>query len=52
MVRVTRTALAKGRHLGRFFAALPLIALFLTVGAYGEMVGYLFGPGTSLERVE
>ncbi len=52
MARVTRTALSKGRHLSRFFAALPLIALFLTVGAYGEMVGYLFGPGTSLERVE
>ncbi len=52
MARVTRTALAKGRHLGRFVAALPLIALFLTIGAYGEMVGYLFGPGASLERVE
>ena len=52
MARITRTALAKGRHLGRFAAALPLVALFLTVGAYGEMLGYLFGPGTSLERVE
>jgi hypothetical protein len=52
MSRITRTALAKGRHLGRFAAALPLVALFLTVGAYGEMLGYLFGPGTSLERVE
>lgn len=52
MARVTRTALAKRRHLGRFAAALPLIALFLTVGAYGEMLGYLLGPGTSLERVE
>jgi hypothetical protein len=52
MARITRTALAKGRHLGRFAVALPLVALFLTVGAYGEMLGYLFGPGTSLERVE
>jgi hypothetical protein len=52
MARITRTALAKKRHLGRFAAALPLIAVFLTVGAYGEMLGYLLGPGSSLERVE
>ncbi len=51
-LRVTRTALAKGRHLGRFAASLPLIALFYTVGAAGEMVGYLIGPGESLSRVE
>jgi hypothetical protein len=52
LLRVTKTALAKRRHLGRFFAALPLIAVFLTVGAFGEMLGYLFGPGSSLGRVE
>jgi glycosyltransferase involved in cell wall biosynthesis len=52
ILRVTRTALAKRRHLGRFVASLPLIALFLTVGAYGEMIGYLCGPGSSLGRVE
>jgi hypothetical protein len=52
MLRVTRTALAKGRHHGRFAASVPLIALFYTVGAAGEMIGYLFGPGDSLGRVE
>ncbi len=52
MLRVTRTALAKGRHLKEFAAAMPLIALFLAIGAYGEMLGYLFGPGSSLGRVE
>ena len=52
MLRVTRTALAKGRHLKEFATAVPLIALFLTVGAYGEMLGYLLGPGSSLGRVE
>jgi hypothetical protein len=52
LARVARTALAKGRHLGWFAASLPLVALFLTVGAVGEMVGYLLGPGSSLERVE
>jgi hypothetical protein len=29
-----------------------LIALFYTVGAAGEMIGYLIGPGDSLSRVE
>jgi hypothetical protein len=50
--RVTRTALAKKRHLGRFAASIPLIVLFYTVGAAGEMIGYLIGPGDSLSRVE
>jgi hypothetical protein len=51
-LRVTRTAVAKRRHLGRFAACLPLIGLFHTVGAAGEMIGYLIGPGDSLSRVE
>lgn len=51
-LRVARTALAKRRHLARFAACLPLIALFYTVGAAGEMVGYLIGAGDSLSRVE
>ena len=50
--RVVRIALAKRRKLGMFAACLPLIALFLTVGAFGEMVGYLAGTGSSLDRVE
>jgi hypothetical protein len=50
--RVVRTVLHKRRHLGRFVLASPLVVLFLTVGACGEMIGYLFGPGTSLEKVE
>ena len=51
-LRVTRQALAKRRHLGHFAASMPLIALFYTVGAAGEMIGYLVGPGDSLSRVE
>jgi hypothetical protein len=52
MARVVKTVLKKRRHLGRFVLAAPLVALFLTVGACGEMIGYLFGPGQSLEKVE
>jgi hypothetical protein len=51
-LRVARQALAKKRHLGHFAASMPLIALFYTVGAAGEMIGYLIGPGDSLSRVE
>ena len=50
--RVVRTVLRKRRHLGRFVLAAPLVVLFLTVGACGEMIGYLFGAGASLEKVE
>ena len=50
--RVARTVLGKRRHRGRFAVASPLVALFLTVGAVGEMVGYLIGPGGSLDQVE
>ena len=52
LARIARQAVGKRRNLGRFAACLPLIALFLTVGAAGEMIGYLIGPGRSLERVE
>jgi len=51
-LRVAKTALTKRRHLGKFAACLPLIALIYTVGAAGEMIGYLIGPGDSLGRVE
>jgi hypothetical protein len=50
--RLMRTLLWKRRHLGRFVLVSPLVVLFFTVGAWGEMMGYLFGPGTSLEKVE
>lgn len=52
LLRVARNALRKRASLARFAACLPLIGLFLTVGAFGEMIGYLVGPGDSLARVE
>ena len=51
LARTARTAASKGR-LGEFARCLPLLALFFVVGAIGEMVGYLIGPGRSLDRVE
>jgi hypothetical protein len=50
--RVTRTVLKKRRRIGLFVLASPLVFMFLTVGAFGELVGSLFGPGASLEKVE
>lgn len=50
--RVVGTVLAKRRNLGRFALVAPIVGLFLTVGAVGEMVGYLVGPGRSLDFVE
>jgi hypothetical protein len=52
MARIVRTVLRKRRHVGRFVLAAPLVLLFLTVGACGEMIGSLCGSGASLERVE
>jgi hypothetical protein len=50
--RLTRAVISKRRDLGRFLLVFPLVVLFLTVGAVGEMVGYLLGAGDSLEKVE
>ena len=52
LARAILQATRKRRNLGKFAACLPLLALFFTVGAIGEMIGYLAGPGASLDRVE
>ena len=51
-LRVSKTVFAKKRELGWFLVCLPLIFLFFSVGAIGESLGYAFGSGSSLERVE
>ena len=41
------------KRLGReFLSALPYLTLFVVVWAWGEFLGYLFGPGESLTRIE
>ncbi len=40
------------RHRVIFLRALPLLALFTLSWSLGELIGYLLGPGDSLEKVE
>ena len=49
--RMARNVLSRGRDRGRFFLATPLILLYVTVWAFGELVGYVFGGGRSLLKV-
>ena len=42
----------KGVHRGEFLRSLPLIALFVTGWAAGEVVGAWFGPGDALGKVK
>lgn len=50
-VRTVRAIVAKRRHTRQLVASLPLLALFVTSWAAGEIVGYWFGPGNALARV-
>lgn len=50
-IRATRLISGRDVPLARLAKCWPLIALVMTVGAAGECVGYLFGPGRSLEQV-
>lgn len=50
--RISRAVIVKRVAPGRFLKALPLIVVFVSAGAIGEMIGYIVGSGTSLERVE
>jgi hypothetical protein len=46
------TLIRKRRLVGKYLASLPMIVIYLTAGAAGEMVGYFLGAGDSLERIE
>lgn len=50
--RIGWRVVRKKRHLGKFVLASPLIVVFSLTWAWGEFVGYLFGPGESLLKVE
>jgi glycosyl transferase family 2 len=51
LFRIIRAVTAKRRHLGHLVASLPLLLLFVSGWALGEVVGYWFGPGLALSRV-
>ena len=49
--RTVSRVMAKGRHRRELLRSLPLLALFVTSWAWGEVVGSAAGPGDSLARV-
>ena len=51
IARVSRNVLRRRRHLGWYLRSLPLVILFSTMWAIGELVGYLAGPGDSILKV-
>lgn len=51
-LRGLQMLLKKQRMVGKYFICSPLISIYLFAGAFGEMIGYFFGGGKSLARVE
>ena len=51
MFRTVSRVLAKRRHRAELVRSLPLLAVFVVSWAFGEMVGYIAGPGDSLAKV-
>ena len=49
--RMARNVFSRRRSRGQFLLATPLILLYVTVWAFGELVGYVFGGGRSLLKV-
>jgi glycosyltransferase involved in cell wall biosynthesis len=50
--RIAQQVHQKKRYYKEFFMSLPLLTIFMISYAAGEFVGYLFGPGKSLSKVE
>lgn len=51
IARIAKHVRQRPEYQRRFLATLPLVALFSVVWAFGELVGYLFGPGDSILRI-
>ncbi|MBI5653286.1 MAG: glycosyltransferase [Chloroflexi bacterium] len=51
-LRGLMTLRRKKRFVARYMICAPLIAIYVTAGAIGEMLGYFFGGGNSLEKIE
>jgi hypothetical protein len=50
--RTFQQVVGKKRHMKEFLLSLPLLMVFMLSYAFGECVGYMFGPGDSLVKVE
>ncbi len=50
-IRTIRSVVAKRRHLRHLVVSLPLLGIFVTSWAVGEIVGYWFGAGDALSKV-
>jgi len=50
--RALLALIERRRLVARYLICLPLIATYMTVGAFGEMAGYFLGAGDTLRRVE
>jgi glycosyltransferase involved in cell wall biosynthesis len=50
--RTVSRVVSKRRHLGHLFASLPLLAVFVASWGVGEIVGYWFGAGNALSKVQ
>ena len=50
--RIGWRVFSKKRHRDKFIKGFPFLVLFTFCWAWGEFVGYLFGPGESLLKVE
>jgi glycosyltransferase involved in cell wall biosynthesis len=52
LIRIARDLRRSPRHLRAFLRALPALVCFACVWGVGEAVGYAFGPGDSLVKIE
>jgi Glycosyl transferase family 2 len=52
LFRIIRSLAMKKRLLPQFIRAFPYLVVFLLIWAWGEMVGYVSGPGDALLRIE
>ena len=50
--RIARQVFGKKRHRKQFLLSIPLLLAFMVSYTLGELVGYLFGSGKSLAKVE
>ena len=52
MFRIMKSVFKKKRLRAELISALPSLGTFAIIWAYGEMVGYVFGPGNALSKIE